>query len=197
MWRDICSHSDSNSCRAVYEEVRNPCGQDNRLLCCLVKVRREIYGLLVYIGQKLFCYFCQSRLCVPVCSGRITVYGAEIALPVHKHIPHIKVLCQPYHGIINSRVTVGMVFFQNLADNTGAFRILLVREKAFPEHCVKDSPLNRLQPVPYLRQSPSYDYTHGVIKVAGFHLFFYAYECIGCRHKDCTSLVINYSGLLF
>ena len=86
MGRHIGSHTDSNSRCPVDQKVRYPGRKHRRLLLRLVEVRREINRVLVDIRQHLHRYLRQARFRITHGGRRISVYGAEITVPVYERI---------------------------------------------------------------------------------------------------------------
>ncbi len=56
----------------------------------------------------------------------VPIDGTKVALTIHQGIAHGKILGQPHDRIINSRITMGMKFTDNITDDAGRFFIRLV-----------------------------------------------------------------------
>ncbi len=72
-------------------------------------------------------------------------------------------LSHPCHSVIDGRITVGMVFAEDVTDNTRRFLIGAVWTQAEVLHRIQYAPLNWLEAIAGIRQSTRDDDTHGVI----------------------------------
>ena len=72
-------------------------------------------------------------------------------MPVHKRIAGGKILRHTNGGIINGRITVGVIFTQNVPDDTGRFLIRFIRKHTRFIHGVQNTAVDRFQPVSDVR----------------------------------------------
>ena len=107
MRRNIGRHADSDTHRAVDQDIGKTARQHCRFFQTVVIVGDERHGLLVDIRQHLQGDLGHSRLCITVSSRRVAVYRTEVTLTVHQHIPHGEILRQTHQRIIDRSVTVG------------------------------------------------------------------------------------------
>ena len=166
MGGDACRHTDRDPFRAVYEQVRHTHGQDKGLFLRLVKVRSEVYDVFVQIRKTHFLgKFCQP--CLGVTHGRrpVSFDGAEVAVAVHKGLSLLEILRHDHQRLIDGAVPVGMVFTHGISHDTGAFAVWFVIADAQLVHVIESAPLDRLEPVPYIRQGAGDDHAHGVIDI--------------------------------
>ena len=133
--------------RAVYKQVREAAGQHVRLLFRIVKVKAELYRVLIYVAQQLKRKRCHPCLGIAHCGGAVAVYAAEVAVPVHKRRAHIEILRHTHHCVIYAGIPVRVIFTQAVAHYARAFPVRLIGRVAKAEHCVKYSALHGLQPV--------------------------------------------------
>ena len=127
MWRGTCHHADSDTVRTVDKEIRQTDRKNGWLFLCLVKVRHEVYNILVQIRKKNFLSdFLETGFSVTHGGGTITFDGAEIAVAVYQGHTLLKFLSHNNKGIVNGAVTVGMILTHGIADDTGAFTVWLV-----------------------------------------------------------------------
>ena len=118
-----------------------------------------------------------------VVSPDAVVYQADIHMLVVKasdgeigimpnHLPMIAgiVLRQTRHGVIHRCITVRMIFTEDFTDDTGRFLIRQFRADPHVIHRVQDPALNRLQPVPCIRQCARDDHAHRIVQVGLLHL---------------------------
>ena len=175
MRRYICSHSDCDTGGSVYQQVRIPAGKNGRFLLGLVKVRYEIYRVLVDIRQHFDGHLCKTCLGISHGSCAVTVHGTEVSVSVNQRISCIPFLCQLYQRIINGAVTVRMIFTHGITDDTRAFTMWFIGSVIQLYHRVQDTSLNRFQSISYIRQRPGCDYAHGIIDIGCFHGLFQIY----------------------
>ena len=142
--RDLGRHTDSDTARAVDQQIRKTAGQHHRLLETVVVVRHKINRILVDVGEHIHRDLAHTRFRVTVGSRRVAVYGTEVAVTVHQHIAHGKVLRQTHHRVIYRGVAVRMVGAQHGADGVGALVVGLVRLQTSLIHGVQNTPVHRL-----------------------------------------------------
>ena len=162
---DIRRHAYSNTCRTVHQKVGEPAWQHCRFLGLAVVVGDKIDGIFINITYKLHSQRCHTALCISHGSCRIISRRPEIALAVHKQIPHRPRLCHTYQRVIDSSVAVGMVFTHHITDNAGTFVIAAVRPVSPVVHRVDHTAVYRLHAVADIGQCAFNDYRKGICKV--------------------------------
>src|SRR3972149_515526 len=173
MRRHVSGHADRYARRAVNEKVRERGGHDLRFLKRAVVVNSEIPRLLFYVREKLSANPRHPDFGVTHGRRRIAVNRAEVTLTVHERVTERKVLHHPRYGVVHGRVAVGVVFTYDVSDNARGLFIGLVPLDAHLVHREDYAPVHGLESVTDVRQSPSYDYAHGVIEIGFLHLVFY------------------------
>jgi hypothetical protein len=119
--RELGRHADGDAVGTVDQEIRDLGRQDHRLLGRPVEVRDEVDRLLVDVRQKLLRELHQTGLGVTVGRGRVPVDRPEVPLAVNERVAEVPILGHADQGVVDGQVAVGMVLFQNLPDNAGAF----------------------------------------------------------------------------
>ena len=112
--RDIGGHAHGDAGGAVDQQIGEAAGQHTGFLAALVKVGVPVHGVLLNVPQHLVGELGQPGLGVTVGGGGIAIYGAEVAVAVHQHIPHGEVLGQTDQGVIDGLVAVGVVAAQHV-----------------------------------------------------------------------------------
>ncbi len=166
----VGGHAHGNARGAVDEQVRYGRGQDGGLLELAVEVVAERDRFLLDVRQHGFGEGGEAGLGVAVGRGRVTVYRAEVPLPVHQPVTQVPVLRQPHHGVVDGAVAVRVVLADDLADHAGALRVLAVGRQAHLPHGEQDAALNRLEPVANVGERALHDDGHGVIDEARLDL---------------------------
>ena len=75
-------------------------------------------------------------------------------------------------GIVDSRISMGMKISHDLANNLGALAIRLIGSKSHFIHAIKNTAMDRLQPVPDIWERSPNDDAHGVINIGALHFVF-------------------------
>ena len=128
----------------VDQQVRNLCGQDERLHHGSVIVRCKFYRLLIEIRQHLSCDLCHSDLGISHGCRRISIYRTKVPLAVYNRVSHGKVLRKTYNGIIHGNISVRVVLTDDISDDSCRLLIRSVPGDTHFIHGVKDAPVNRL-----------------------------------------------------
>jgi hypothetical protein len=110
---------------AVDQQIGNTRRQNRRFFEGVVVVRNEIDGLFFDIRQQLFGETGHPDLGVAHGRGRIGIDGAEVSLAINQRITHRETLHQPDDRIVNCRIAMGMIFADDIADETRRFLIRL------------------------------------------------------------------------
>ena len=88
MGRDIGCHTDCDTHRAVYQNVRETGGEYFRFFQAVVIVGDKGHRFLVNVCQHFQGNLGHSGFGITVSSRRVAVYGTEVTLTVYQHIPH-------------------------------------------------------------------------------------------------------------
>ncbi|GMA35738.1 hypothetical protein GCM10025876_19420 [Demequina litorisediminis] len=168
--RDVGRHTDSDTGRAVDEEVREARGEHLGLLRLAVIVVLEIDGFLVDVADHLHGDGRHASLGVTVRGGRVVTGGTEVALARGEGVAQGPVLHHADEGVVDSRVTVRVVVTHHLADDAGALGERAVGTVAAVVHRVHDATVDGLQSVTDIGQCAPDDDGHGVVEVRLLHL---------------------------
>ena len=164
------SHADSDSFRAIHQEVWQLHRQYHRLPFCLVEIWHEIHHIFVQIGQKCFLGdLLQSRLRITHGGSAIPFDIAKVTVAIHKWQPLLKLLCHNNKSIIDGTVPMRMVFAHRIPYDSCTFSIRPVISDTQFIHIVEGTPLYRFQPVPHIRQSPGDNDAHGIVNIGFLH----------------------------
>ncbi len=113
------THGDSRS--SVYKKIRHPGGEHQRLLEGVIKIGTPVHGVFINIRQHILSEGMKLSLGIPHGRRGIPVDGTEVTLAVHQHVPHAEILGHAGHGVVNGRISMGMVFTHGLTHHTGGF----------------------------------------------------------------------------
>ncbi len=167
--RNIRGHAHRDAGGAVEQQVRQPGRQYCRLLQGAVEVRLPVDRALPQFGQQYLAVASQPRLGIAHGGeGLGIIRRTPVALPVHQRIAVGEGLGHQHHGLVTSRVAVGVIFAEHVAHGTGRFLVLGGGGQAQLAHRVDDAPLYRFESVADMRQGPVHDHVHGVVQVGFF-----------------------------
>ena len=169
---NVGGHANGNAAGAVDEQIGNARGENERLFAGLIEVGNEIYGFFFEVGEDVLGDLCQSRFGVPHGGGRITVYRAEISLPVDQRVTHVEILRQAHQRGIDYGFTVRMIVAGRVAADLGALAIAAIGGQAQIVHRHQDAPLHGLEAVAHVGESASDDDAHGVVEIRLTHFDF-------------------------
>ena len=93
-------------------------------------------------------------------------------MALHQQISGIEGLCQTHHGVVYGGISMGMVFAQYIAYDTGTLTEGLIGGKTQFTHGIQYPPVYGLQAVPHIGQRPIHDDRHGIGDKALLHLLF-------------------------
>ena len=167
---NVGRHTNGNAGGAVYQKVGETAGQHPGLFPGLVEVGVPVDRIFVNIPEHLIGELRHSCLGVAVSSGGVAVHGAEVAVTVHQHIAHGKVLGKTDHGVVNRAVAMGMVLTKHVTDAGGGLLKGLVGCQTAFIHSIKDAAVDGLQTVTDVRQGTTHDNAHAVLNVCLLHL---------------------------
>ena len=168
--RDIGGHANGNAGGAVHQQVGEAGGEDPGLPSGLVKVGVPVHGFFVDIPEHFLGNTGQPGLRITVGGRGISVHGTKVAVAVHQHIAHGKILCQTHQSVIYALVSVGMVPAQYVAHAGGGLFKWPVMGQIVLIHGVEDTAVDRLKSVADVGQGPAHDDAHGVFDVGLLHL---------------------------
>ena len=170
--RDIGRHADRDTGGAVDQQIGNARRQNRRFFEGVVVVRNEIDGLFFDIRQQLFGETGHPDFGVAHGRGRIGIDGAEVSLAIDERITHREILHQPDDRIVNRGIAMGMIFTDDIADETSRFFIRLIPGIPHVVHGVEHPAVDRFEPVAHVGQSAADDDAHGVVHKGLAHLVF-------------------------
>src|SRR5262249_27072734 len=87
-------------------------------------------------------------------------------------IAHAEGLRQPYHGVVDRGITMGVVDTHSLADDLGTLRVLLVELQPHLMHGVQNSAMNGFEAISNVGKSSPDDDRHRVVEIRTLHLIF-------------------------
>ena len=175
MRRYIGRHAYGDSAGPVYKQVGKAAGQRQWLGFRFVEVGSEINGVLFDVPKHFGGDLGHARLGITHGGRSVAVYGAEVAVPLHKHVAHGKRLGQPHKRVVYGGVAVRVVFAQHVAHYARAFSERLVGLKAKLVHRVQYAPVDGLEAVAHIGERAVDYYGHGVRNEGFFHLVHYVY----------------------
>ena len=139
-----------------------------------VIVGAEVDGFFFNIRQHFMGNFFHADLGITHgCCGQ-AVNGTEVTLTVDQYITHGEVLRHTDDGVVNGYIAVGVVFTDNVADDTRRFFIGGIPVVFQLVHRVQHAAVYRLETVADIRQGSTHNHAHGVIEVALAHFVFKA-----------------------
>ncbi len=197
--RNIGGHPHGNSRGTVDQQVGKAGGEHHRLHQALVKIGAEIDGVFMQIGQKLHGDGRHPGFGVAHRRRRIPVQGAKVPVPVHQGVADGEILGHAHQGIIQSRLPVGVILAQNLADDAGGFAVGLIRRTAHFQHGIENAPVHRLQTVPHIGQGPAHNYAHGIVQERALYFIVNGnrYDFVLIRHSLLlTALKVVFNALI-
>ena len=167
---DARRHADGDAAGAVDEEVGEPPRQDDRLGVPLVVGGDVVNGIEVEIGEHHRRDRRQPGLGVPHGGRREAGDGAEIALFVDEHMPHVPFLGHAHEGGIDDALAVRVVVAAGVAGDLGALHPGSAGSEIEVVHRHEDAALRWLEPVTDIGQRPGHDDAHRVGQVAVLQL---------------------------
>ena len=105
----ICCHTDSNTHRTVYEQVREFRRQDYRFFKTGIVVIFPVDGFLTDILDHLHGDLRHSGFGVTVSSCFITIDGTKVTMTVYQRISVGEVLSHTDHRIVSGGITMRMI----------------------------------------------------------------------------------------
>ncbi|MCY1525282.1 hypothetical protein D9M68_602560 [compost metagenome] len=149
--RNIGSHAHRDARAAVDQQVGQARRQQQRFLFAAVVVGAEVHRFLVDVGQELVRDLGQADFGVTHRRGVVAVDGAEVALAVDQHVAHGEILRHADDGVIDGLVAVGVVFTDDVPDDTRRLLVGAVPVVVQFVHRVEHAPVDGLEAVPHIR----------------------------------------------
>ena len=162
---DIGGHTHGNTITAIHKQVRYFSGHHGRLYQGVIEVAGHVYGFLVQVIHYVLAHLGQSALSVSHGRWGVSVYRAEVTLPVYQFITHVPLLPHAHQRSIYGGISVRVIFTQHLSYYTGALFVWLVTGIANPKHSVEYTSMNRLESVSHVRERTSHDNRHGIVDI--------------------------------
>ena len=150
MRRNIGSHTNSNTCSTIDQQVREPGRKHLWLSLSFIKVWLEVYSIFINVSKHLHGNFAQAGLSVSHGSCAVAVHRTEVSMSVNKSIAERPVLCHIYKCSINRAVTMRMIFTHGITNDTGTFTMWLIRTVVQFDHRIQHSTLYRFQTISYI-----------------------------------------------
>ncbi len=170
--RDIGSHADGDAGRAVEEQVGDLGGEHQRLNQRLVVVGAEIDRLLVEVFQHLLGQTVHADFGITHRRRGVAIDRTEVAVTIDEEVAQREVLRHACDGIVDGLVAMGVIFTDDITDNTG--RLLVGARIGVGQilHGVEDAAVNRLEAVAGVGQGATDDDAHRIVNIGGGHLLF-------------------------
>ena len=147
VWWDVGGHAHRNTARAVNEQIGQARWQHQGFFFRAVVIGAEINGFFVNVAQHFVGNFGQSDFGVPHGGGVVAVYRAKVALSVHQHMAHRKVLRHTDDGVVNRLVAVRVVLTNHVTHNTRRLFVRAVPVVVELVHGKQHSAVHRLEAV--------------------------------------------------
>ena len=139
VWRNVCCHTNCDTCRTINEQVGEASWQNRRLFKRLVVVGVPIYSVFVEVAKQLHRRLCQARLGVAHSCCGVAVDVAKVTVTIDQGNSHREPLRKANHRIVDRRVAVGVVLTNNFADRPSGLLVRLIREDASLVHGVENT----------------------------------------------------------
>lgn len=169
MRRYVGRHADGDARRAVHQQGGQGGREDDGFGGGLLVVGHEVHCVAVDVHQEVFGDFGELALRVPVRGGAVALYGAEVALRHHERIAHDPVLRQARQGVVNGRVPVRVVVFEDFTHDARALVERAVVQKPLAQHGVEHAPLDGFEAVAHVGEGAGNDDGHRVVDVRALH----------------------------
>ena len=170
MRRDTSCHTDCDSIRTIYKQVRDSHRKYHRFLLRLIKVRHEINHILIQIFKKyILCQFLKSGFCISHSRCTVALDRTKISMSVDQRLTFLKILCHYYKCLIDGAVTMRVIFTHGITYDTGTFSVWPIITDSQFIHIIQCSSLYRFQSVTHIRQGSGDNNTHGVIDIGFLH----------------------------
>ncbi len=168
MRRDRGRHADRDALRSVGQQIRERARQHHRLFGEAVIVRTEVDRVLVDALEQKPRDLGHARFGVAIGGGVIAVDIAEVPLPVDQRIAGREVLREPHQCVVDRLIAVRMEVTHHVAHDLCGLLGRRARIQPQQVHAVQDAAVDRLQPVPRIRQRPMHDGRERIGEIALF-----------------------------
>ena len=169
---DVGGHTYGNAISAIDQEVGNLGGHDGWFLQGVIEVVDHVDGLFLKVVHRALSHLGEAALGVTHGSWRVAIDRPEVALPVDELVAHVPILPHAHQSPVYGTVAMGMVFAQDLANDTRAFLVRFVARVANARHSVENTAVDGLEAITHVGQRPCHDDRHGIVDVRGLHLLF-------------------------
>ena len=170
--RDVGRHPDRDSRASVHEQVWKLRRQHRGLDDGVIVVGGEVDGVLLDVREELLGEPVHPDFGVAHGRRAISVHAAEVALPVDEQMAQAPRLGEPDHGVVDGRVSVGVVLAEDVTDHARALFVGAVVEVREVVHREQNAPVHGLQAVADVGQRAPHDDGHGVVEIRLAHLVF-------------------------
>ena len=106
----------------------------------------------------------------------VAVDGTKVTLTIHQRVAQGKRLGHTNNGVVNGRVTMGVILTDDVTHHTGGFLVGLVPVVVEFGHGEQYAAMHRLEAVTHVWKCPPHDDAHGVIEIGLFELVFNIYR---------------------
>src|SRR5690554_1515516 len=172
MGRNVGRHTHGDTGRTIHQQVRYAGWQNFRDTLGAVVVVDEIHGFLVQVRQQRMGNLLHADFGVTHGGGVVTVDRTEVTLAIHQRVAQGERLSHTNDGVVNGRVTMGVIFTDNVTHHTGGFLVCLVPVVTQLGHGEQHPTMHRLKAVTHIWQSPADDNAHSVIEVGLLQFVF-------------------------
>ena len=171
MGGDAGGHAHRNAAAAVEQQEGQLGRQHGGFLLGAVEVGGEVNGVVAdFLQQPAVGDRRQAGFRVAHRRRWVVVHRAEVAVAIQQRVTAGEGLHQPYQGVVDRLVAVGVVLAEHVAYHASALAVRAVRGEPQLVHGVEDPPLHRFEAVAHIRQRPSHDHAHRVFEVRALHL---------------------------
>ena len=171
MRRDVGGHTHGDAGRAVDQQIRDACGQDDGLGARAVVIGTIRDRIAIEFLQHLVGDACQPALGIAHGRRRIAVERPEVAGSIDERHAQGKRLRHANQRFVNGGIAVRMVVAHDVTDDLGALAVLRVSRQVLLPHRVKNAALHRLEPIADIRQGARGDHRQRVVQVPGLRGF--------------------------
>ena len=173
--RNVRRHTDRDTRRAIDEQVGDTGGHDRRLALGAIVVLDEIDRFLVDVGKQLVGDAGHAHFGVTHGGRTIAVDRAEVALPVDQQVTHGERLSHAHDRVVDRRITVRVVFTDDVTNDPCRFLVGLVVIVPQLAHRVQHASVHGFESIPDIGQGATHDDAHRVVQIGLLHLLFEAY----------------------
>ena len=169
---NVGGHPHGNAVGAIDQQIWKACGKYRWFFFLVVVIGLEGNSFKTQIVKQCIGNLFHTHFCVAHGCRWVAVNGTKIALPLNQWQAHGKVLGHAHQSVIDSAVTMGVVFTDHVANHTGGLSVRFVKTVACFLHGKQNPPMHRLQTISNVGNGPRHDHAHGIIEVGFFHLCF-------------------------